>query len=262
MKKIFYATTVAVLFASCGRKSAEMDSGYGYIDLGITTDVMTKAVRNVKSSDLASWTASVSRSGETSPEYSGVASDLASTPFISGKYVVAVYNFADDAAAEAANGKWGAARYAGDVEVTVSSGTTQNPTIECGRSRNNRFTVIFDSTFKAACTDENGTALDTYSLTTKDSRTLVFDKTTEGKYAYYAASATVSYILKYTFRGEVKTAEGSLNMGETSGTQKSIRLQSNNNGTISITISYDDSFIDGEDEILTIDALTGEKIEE
>lgn len=260
MKKILFVAIVAVLFASCRREAA--DAGYGYISLGITTDVMTKTVQNVASSDMANWTAVATRSGETSPAYSGAASGLASTPLISGKYAVTVYNFADDAAAEASNGKWGAARYTGTApEVAVSTGTTQTPTIECGTARNNRFTVIFDSSFKNVCTNENGTALDTYTLTTKDARALVFDKDTEGKYAYYAVSASVSYTLSYTYKGVVRTAEGSFNIGDVAGIQKNIVIQSTNNGTISITISYDDSFVDGEDEILTIDALTGEPVD-
>lgn len=261
MKKLFFVAAIACLsFASC-RKEAS-DVGYGYIDLGITADILTKTVLNVDSSELESWTAVATKSGESSPAYSGTASGLASTPLLSGTYAVSVYTFADDAAAEAANERWGAARYAGEAEVTVSSGTTQNPTIECGAARNTRFTVIFDNSFKAMCTDENGGALDTYALTTKDARAIVFNKDTEGKYAYYAVSASVPYTFEYVYNGVPRKAEGILNMGDVAGTQRNIIIRSNNNGSISITISYDDSFIDGEDEILTIDALTGGQVEE
>ena len=268
MKKFYSLAALAIAttaFTACNSDTElAPEEGYGYIQLtSVTTDatVQTRAAQIV--SDLSKWTVVVTSNGTEA--YKGEASTLATHAFTEGTYSLEVYNYADDAAASAVteNGKqWGSARYQGPATTqnfNVTKGKTAEVTVECGKAKNARLGVTFNSSFTGAVSEG-------YTLTTTDTRALEFNAgNTTGatpKYAYYAASTegntvSVPYKLEYTFKGNTKTVTGIVEMGGPA-TQKTLNVSLNSNGTVTLTIKYDDEFTNSQEEI-TIDGATGNK---
>lgn len=246
MKKLFTIFCTAALICACTNENEPtLNENYGYIDLGLTADntVTSRATQTVD--NLTGWTIKV---GETT--YTG-----ASQAFAAGTYTITAHNYADDAAACAANSNWGAARYEGSVEnVTVTAGTTATPTIACGTAKNARLKVVFADSFKAIV--KTG-----YSLTTTGDRALAFTASNTDALAYYAASANVGYDLVFTLNSSEtpKTISGTVTLGA-AATEKTITVSANTNGTINISISIDNEFTNGGNEDITIDASTGDKV--
>lgn len=249
MKKTFTIVALAAALCACHKPVPQLNSNnYGYIDLGISTDETLTKATNV--TDLSKWKAVVSL-GETE-KYSGAASNVGSTALVAGTYSVKVYNYATDTEAFTENDNWGAARYEGsNTSVTVSAGSTTNPTIDCGKAKNARLKVVFDATFTNIAKD--------YKLTaTQNSRALEFNSTTSDKFAYYTAGTAVNYVINYKMKSNdsEKTIDNK-SFTLTAGQEKTITLKGNANGTITISISYDDTFNTGVDEEITIDGATG-----
>ena len=245
MKKIITLVSLAAIICACN-KNEPVGTGYGYIEVaGISNDVTvtTKATQNV--TDLSGWTIKV---GET--VYTG-----SNQKFTAGTYTVTASNYADEAAANASESGWGDAFYTGSNSVTVTAGQTADVTIACGKAHNARLAVVFNTeTFGSFITD--------YSVTvTKDGvlEGLVFNYANTDAKAYFAANtANVAYTIKYKYNGAEKQANGTITLGA-AATEKKITISANNNGTITVAISYDDEFTDGGGDSFEIDAATGEK---
>lgn len=251
MKRIALIASLVAIVCSCEKNLDMSGTEYGYISLDeVSADAtLTKASQTV--TDLSSWTAVVSL-GETE-KYNGRASTVGSQALAAGTYSVKVYNYADDAAASAANGKWGAARYEGtNSSVAVTAGSTVSPSIDCGKAKNARLKVVFHESFTEIAQD--------YSLVTTGDRALTFNNSTSDKAAYYAAGASVGYTISYKMKSntsETKTiTDKSVTLG-VAATEKTITLKGNANGTISISITYDDEFTPDGNEEITIDGATG-----
>lgn len=250
MKKTFTIVALAAALCACHKPAPQLNSNnYGYIDLGIATEEVTKA--SVDNGNLSSWHVTVTKSGESSPAFSDTADKLSSHAFLEGSYAVKAYNYADDASAFTANEGWGAARYEGTTEsnITVSAGQSETATINCGKAKNARLKVVFHESFTNIAKD--------YKLTaTQGERSLVFS--TNDKVAYYTAGTAVNYVINYKMKSNdsEKTIDNK-SFTLTAGQEKTITLKGNTNGTITISISYDDTFNTGVDEEITIDGATG-----
>ena len=243
MKKYLSTLLVAAAMLSACTNDNILDvASYGYLDLGLTTDntVTTRAVQSV--ADLSKWTVKV---GETA--YTG-----SSQKFPAGPYTVTASNYANLATANAANENWGDAYYSGRTSVTLAAGETENVTVVCGTAKNARLAVSFS--LNAAITNCTLTAK-------KGDNDLVFSASNASTAkAYYNATSTVNYSVSYTYRGEPRTI---LNKSVTLGaaaTEKKINITANDNGTITISVSYDNTFGDGGSDTITIDAATGNEV--
>lgn len=251
MKRIALIASLVAIVCSCEKNLDMPGTEYGYISLDEVSADATLTKASV--SDLSSWTAVVTLGG--TQKYSGAASNVGSQALAAGTYSVKVYNYADDAAASAANSNWGAARYEGTNEsVAVTAGNTATPAIDCGKAQNARLKVVFDASFIAIAQD--------YSLATSDNR-VVFNSETGSNTAYYAAEATVGYTVSYKMKSntsETKTISGrSITLGS-AATEKTITLKGNSNGKITISITIDDTFTPDGNTDITIDANTGAQV--
>lgn len=263
MKKIWIILSVALLSCACTKTDFGPDGGgqdYGYLSLALSSDNdinQTKAVQAVSSTELSNWNVTVSQESGSFVPVQCTADALGTKAFAAGNYTVSVCNYADDAAACAANSNWGAARYEGSNTVNVVKGQTTPVTVACGTAKNARFKVVFSDSFTAICTDGSGNHKDDYSLTTKGTRIIAFMKgNASSALAYYAATTSVEYTLHYTYNGESKNVDGSFTMGA-AATEKTITISANRNGTITLSISYDDTFTTVDGETVVIDAATG-----
>ena len=243
MKKIFSTLFVAATMLSACTNDNILDvASYGYLSLGLTTDntVTTRAVQSV--SNFSTWTVKVGDTNYTGP----------SQKFAAGRYTVTASNYADLATANAANENWGDAYYSGSTSVTLAAGETKNVTVACGTAMNARLAVSFS--LNAAITNCTLTAK-------KGDNDLVFSASNASTAkAYYNAGSIVNYSVSYTYRGATKTLTGkSVTLG-TAATEKKINITANDNGTITISVSYDDTFGDGGSDTITIDAATGSEV--
>lgn len=242
MKKTFFAIALAMVgLSSCTNEVLTDVDAMGTIVLSVSNDEqVTRAAKAV--ADLNGWTV------KANDATSEISLTTASTKVKAGKYTVSAQSHASEAAALDDNDGWGAAYYEGSAEnVVVAAGGTATAKIDCGKARNARLKVQFSliSNF----TD--------YSLTAAN-RNLVFDKSNSSTaLAYYGATEVVNYTLTYKYNGVEKTKTGTITMNG-AATENIISISSNDNGTISVTVNYDDTFGTGNSENLVFDAATGE----
>ncbi len=259
MKKLFtiaLAVAAFVSFNACTSEDGYLDKNKGYIKLGVTIDdaIATRATQNA---NVAEWYAVVTN-GDGDPVFGTVAAKaligttLGTTPLAAGSYNVAVSNFADDDDWLTANDGFGAAYYEGNASnQAVTAGNTTNVAIECGMAKNAKFSI--------ASAGFSGTAL---TVNVSAPRTLTFDKanSTIDNDAFFAASAELTYTITYTINGITKTSAAKTFTLGGAGSASVLTIASNSNGTISVTITYDDEYTTGETSTITIDAATGNEV--
>ena len=228
--------------ASCTNEVLTDVDGYGTIVLSVNNDeTVTRSAKAV--ADLNGWIVKASNSSEE------ITLTTASTKVKAGKYTVSAKSHASAADALTVNDGWGAAYYEGTSgEVTVEAGQPANAIVNCGTAKNARLKVQFSLV-------SNFTE---YSLTAD--RGLVFNSDNAASaLAYYAATEEVGYTLKYKYNGAEKTISGKITMNG-AATENIISIASNDNGTISVTVNYDDTFSKGNENEIEFDAATGEEV--
>lgn len=244
MKKTFFAIALAMVgLSSCTNEVLTDVDAMGTIVLSVSNDEqVTRAAKAV--ADLNGWTV------KANDATSEISLTTASTKVKAGTYTITAKSHTDEAAALADNGGWGAAYYEGSTSgVVVEAGKTVPATVDCGKAQNARLKVQFSliSNFTE------------YSLTAAAAnRNLVFDASNSSTaLAYYGATEVVNYTLTYKYNGAEKTKSGSITMNG-AATENIISISSNDNGTISVTVNYDDTFSQGNKTDLVFDAATGE----
>ena len=242
MKKTFFAIALAMVgLSSCTNEVLNDVDAMGTIVLSVSNDEqVTRAAKAV--ADLNGWTVKANDGSEN------ISLTTASTKVKAGTYDITAKSHTDEAAALADNDGWGAAYYEGSTSgVVVEAGKTVPVTVDCDKAKNARLKVQFSliSNFTE------------YSLTAAN-RNRVFDASNSSTaLAYYGATEVVNYTLTYKYNGAEKTKSGSITM-KGAATENIISISSNDNGTISVTVNYDDTFSEGNKEDLEFDAATGE----
>lgn len=242
MKKTFFAIALAMVgLSSCTNEVLNDVDAMGTIVLSVSNDEqVTRAAKAV--ADLNGWTVKATNGSEN------ISLTTASTKVKAGTYDITAKSHTDEAAALADNDGWGAAYYEGSTSgVVVEAGKTVPATVNCGKAQNARLKVQFSliSNFTE------------YSLTAAN-RNLVFDASnSDTALAYYAATEEVDYTLSYKYNGTAKSVTGKITM-KGAATENIISISSNDNGTISVTVNYDDTFSEGNKTDLEFDAATGE----
>lgn len=242
MKKTFFAIALAMVgLSSCTNEVLNDVDAMGTIVLSVNNDeTVTRTAKEV--ADLNGWIVKANNASEE------ITLTTASTKVKAGKYTVSAKSHASEADALTVNDGWGAAYYEGTSgEVTVVAGQPADAVVNCGTAKNARLKVQFSliSNFTE------------YSLKAAN-RNLVFDKSNSSTaLAYYAATEVVDYTLTYKYNGAEKTKSGTITM-KGAATENIISISSNDNGTISVTVNYDDTFGTGNSENLVFDAATGE----
>ena len=243
MKKTFFSImALAMAMTSCTNEVLTDVDGYGTIVLSVNNDeTVTRSAKAV--ADLNGWIVKASNSSEE------ITLTTASTKVKAGKYTVSAKSHASAADALTVNDGWGAAYYEGTSgEVTVEAGQPANAIVNCGTAKNARLKVQFSLV-------SNFTE---YSLTAD--RGLVFNSDNAASaLAYYAATEEVEYTLRYKYNGTQKEITGTITMNG-AATENIISIASNDNGTISVTVNYDDTFGTGNSENLEFDAATGDEV--
>ena len=243
MKKTFYAMALALVgLSSCTNEVLNDVDAMGTIVLSVSNDEqVTRAAQTVE--DLSAW---IVKANDSSKD---IFLTTASTKVKAGTYSITAKSHTDEATALADNSGWGAAYYEGSTsDVVVEAGKTVPATVNCGTAKNARLKVQFSliSNFTE------------YSLTAN--RDLVFNASNyNSALAYYAATEVVGYTLSYKYNGTPKQITGQITMNG-AATENIISISSNDNGTISVTVNYDDTFSKGSESEIVFDAATGEEV--
>ena len=246
MKKVIFALVAASMtMTSCMNEEFHNATSYGQLNVNVSNDLQMNTRASV--SDWSTWTV------KANDGTSEISLTTASTKVKEGTYTVSAQSHASEAAALQDNDGWGAAFYQGTAApVEVTAGSKKDVTVECGTAKNARLKVQFSliSNFTE------------YSLTavTAPNRNLVFNASNSSTaLAYYGATEVVNYTLSYKYNGTRKEIPGQITM-KGAATENIISIASNDNGTISVTVNYDDTFGTGNSENLVFDAATGEEV--
>ena len=249
------AVLTATAFTACSNE-VDMFQPIGTdsatIDLNVSNNdeisVGTRAENTV--ADLASWTAVVTK-GESSETMT--ASGVGSKTFKANDEVtVKVSNPASLAAAMPDNNE-GNAYYEGSATATLKKGANEMA-IACGTAKNCRVKATWTET-----DDLKITSISTSQSGDNASRSYTFAES--GKTAYYYAGAEISYTVNYTFKDDAKTVTKKIS-SPVAATEYGLNVVSNENGSITLTITYNDEFAAGGTTTTTIDAVTGAEVTE
>ena len=252
------AVLTATAFTAC---SNEVDmfqpigTGSATIDLNVSNNdeisVGTRAENTV--ADLTSWTAVVTNNGTTVTGITN-AGQVNSQTFKAGdKVTVKVSNYADLATAMPAS-EAGAAYYEGTSSETTLSKGANEMAIACGTAKNCRVKATWTET-----DDLKITSISTSQSGDNASRSYTFAES--GKTAYYYAGAEISYTVNYTFKSAQKSVSKTIS-APAAATEYGLNVVSNENGSITLTITYNDEFAAGGTTTTTIDAVTGAEVTE
>jgi hypothetical protein len=125
-------------------------------------------------------------------------------------------------------------------------------TVACGKAKNCR--VMADLAGLADFSAITEAKL-TVSQTEAPNRVL----NTSNAIGYFYAGKTISYDLDYKYNGTpATTLKGSIS-SPVAATEYQVKVVTNSNGTITLTVTYDTEFSTVTAETITIDAATGNK---
>ena len=235
-KTIFSIMALAMAMTSCTNEEIITPAEqYGYINVNVTNEPLEENVAQTRATvaDYKTW---VVTAGDN---------DLTKDNKVpAGTYTVTAKSHTNMDAALALEDNWGVAYYEGRHEnLEVKAGQTATANINCGKAKNGRITTSFN--LAAVFTDVSITV----------DRNLTFKKENENQKAYFAPGE-VSYTLKYKYNGsEEKSIAKAVTVA--AGTEHIISVSSNSNGTITVNITYDDTFANGDDQNINFDAATG-----
>ena len=233
---------------------------YGYIKLSASADdvMVTRGEQNVGKEEIANWFAWVLQGdGDSDYKYGDatakkkIGDGLESQPFAVGSYKVVVSNFAKEDDWKTSKNGFGEAYYVSEeTSVTVTVGTQATADAKCGKAKNAKF-KINSSGFSGSKLEVNVTSPREVTFSTENS--------TIGNDAFFDAGATLQFEIKYTIGEKEKTlSDKSLELAG-AATVNTLTISSDENGTIKVTITYDDTFDTGKNEEIEIDSATGEE---
>lgn len=264
MKKTFlFAALAALSMVSCtNNELPEAEPGYGYINLNVSNDVAVTTRTGEGGGDgetTPSWIISATKDGDTYA--SSIINGNNVVP--AGNYVISAKSHADIATANVKD-TWGEPYYegnSGENAINVTAGSQHNVTIACGKPKNTKVTGQFNlATGFTNCvltldpTDETVDGTER-NLQIKKSET---DNTITTNASAFFSAGTVKFNFSYTYGNESKSLDGKT-ITTTAGHEHIIRISSNDNGKITLSISTE-GFANGTDSEFTFDAATGDVV--
>ena len=246
MKKFFVCALAALSLTACVNEDGLLSESKGYINLNVNTEESVNVTRGTVPSTATDWYVKVN--SDAAITVAALASKAYSAKTDN---TLTAYNFVDMAAALAANNGRGAAYWTGTSGTfDIEAGKSANVTVNCGAAKNAAFDVVYNDNFKAVATNYNIVAA-------AGTRSLEFNTTTNGV-AYFEAGK-----ITYTLTASVnsKNVNVSKDLTLEVGTKTTLTVKANTNGTISLTINYDE-LTDAAAQEITIDAATGAEVTE
>ena len=252
MKKNFLPIIALALSATACVSDADLDvaDNKGYINVSVSADNSMETRGTVNIEDIGNWTIMVGETKWTSPTQ-GISA---------GTYTVTATNYTDINAALTANNPYGDAWYHGSSSVNVIAGKQTSVPIECGKAKNARVRADIQSKMPSISEvqikvhKKNDT--DRQPVLSMENTTAYFEASTE------SSSVEIIYEISYKYgsNSDRTTLNAkTLTLGK-AAQENVIKITSNTNGSINISVSYDNTFDNGGEESITIDAATGNEV--
>ena len=251
MKKIYLAALTLAMTACVSNDDLNPIDNYGYIDVNVSND----PIMVTRAEGVPNWIITATKDGSDYTEYTF---ESGHNRVPSGTYVITAKSHDDEATANTTN-SWGEAFYSGSSQaVTITAGGTETATISCEKAKNSRVKTIFSlkgEQFKDYRIElsQNITSPTTFN------KTLTITKENSNNLAYFSAG-TVSFTFYYKYGSSTDEKNIQSSITCVAGTEHHINITSDDNGTITLNISFDNTFTDGGDKTITFDAVTGEQV--
>lgn len=251
MKKtfLFMCVAAATAFTSC-QSEVDMFEEAGKtatIDLSITNDDVMQSRAETTVPDNSNWYITVGSNSQI------LVSALSSEKYEAGNYDITVSSHANEAAAITAN----AAYYEGTVSNQPLVKGSNSVTVACGKAQNCRVVADF-----AGLSGFDLITEPQLTVTQTDVTDRVLTSSATTGYFYAGTGKTISYQLDYKYKGADATALTGTIQNPAAATEYQVKVVTNSNGTITLTITYDTEFTTNTAETITIDAATGAKVEQ
>ena len=244
MKKILFAAmALGMCMTSCMNDEFPNAVQYGYINLNVSNN----PVMVTRAGD-PTWKFSATKDGES---YTNIASGANKVP--AGTYTITAQSHDSEEAANTLN-TYGEPYFEGQSAPTeISAGQSKDVTIICGKAKNSKLTLV----------NSLNTSVFTNVKLNATSSNRDLSLRTENPSAFYSKGTVVSYNISYIYNGSdaetvIKNGEQDYTITiEEAALDYQIRLTSTDNGTINVTVTYDNDFgVESED--FTFDAATGQ----
>lgn len=247
MRRFLIILLSSVLLAAC-QQDESLAPGQGHICLRLSADdaVQTRAQQDV--ADPSSWYAVVTDG--TSTLYDDQIGDvLGARTFDAGTYNIAVRSHNDLDAAIASENGWGAAYHEGAANnVEVSAGGTAYVHIACGRALNAKFRLDYS---------EFSGIIDALTITAPKTITFAHSAGTLNREAFFAPNSTLTFTITYTLADVTRTTDAqTLTLGA-AATVSILRIKSDVNGGIMVSLICDDEFEGDAQSDIIIDGTSG-----
>ena len=253
MKKNFLPIIALALSATACVSDADLDvaDNKGFINVSVSADNSMETRGTVPVDNIGDWTIMV---GGT--KWEGPTQGISA-----GTYTVTATNYANINDALAANAPYGDAWYSGETKsVQITAGHQTSVSIDCGKAKNARVRADIQSNMPSISEvqikvhKKNDT--DRQPVLSMENTTAYFEASTE------SSSVEIIYEISYKYgsnsdRTTLNAKTLTLGMA---AQENVIKITSNTNGSINISVSYDDTFDDGGKESITIDAATGNEV--
>ncbi len=262
MKKTIIAAAAIVAMVGCNKsliETAVPESGYGYINLGVSADtemVVTKALADVSSEELAGYNVVITKQGAGEATYSGKYSGFTGdkTKVEAGTYTVYVENN-DVAGIYSADDSKGSVRVSDTETIIVKPGLESPCNIEC-LPQNSMISFIytqeFVNVFGINPVTVTNTASGAYRARTV-SMTMDNATATETNAAYFEPSISHTWtFVPSSDSYKTKTYTGTITPVKAKWTQVTFAV-GDAQGTIKVTVKADKEIVSVQTITATLD---------
>ena len=243
MKKILFAAmALGMCMTSCMNEEFPNAVQYGYINLNVSNN----PVMVTRAGGEPEWQFSATKDGES---YTNIASGANKVP--AGTYTITAQSHDSEEAANTLN-TYGEPYFYGTSTETISAGQSKDVTINCGKAKNSKLTLV---------NSLNTSVFTNVKLNATSPR--VLSLSTENHSAFYSKGTEVRYNISYKYNGShaetvIKNGDQDYTITIAEAAQDyQIKLTSTDNGTINVTVTYDNDFGTVEKDF-TFDAATGQ----
>ncbi len=240
------AVIAAASFTSC---TNEMDmfepinSEKATINLNISNDNVMSTRAESSVADPSNWYITVGTNDQIQ------VSELSTQKYTAGDYNITVSNYATEAAAITAN----EAFYSGSVSKTLVKGGN-TVAVACGKAKNCRVKADLGGLADFSAISDAKLTVGQAEVSSR-----VLNSTNTTGYFYAGTGKTISYQLDYKYNNVAAAALTGSISDPAAATEYQVKVVTNSNGTITLTVTYDTEFTTVTTETITIDAATGEK---
>ena len=183
--------------------------------------------------------------------YTNIASGANKVP--AGTYTITAQSHDSEEAANTLN-TYGEPYFYGTSTETISAGQSKDVTINCGKAKNSKLTLV----------NSLNTSVFTNIKLNATSPNRELSLSTQNPSAFYSTGTKVSYNISYKYNNsQAETVikdngqDFTITIAEAAKDYQ-IKLSSTDNGTINVTVTFENTFGEEESASITIDAATGQ----